>query len=379
MDRYSVALVSDWYAPRVGGVERQMHGLARALRERGHEAIVITIHRGQADVDDVPVRRLNLPLAFNDEVAWPGAPLFRTLYRSLQQERVDVVHAHGMFSSMAQAAIVCADALGIPCVITHHSLISPHHRPFARLVYAAMRQRADVVSAVGVKAAADASRVSGRNDVAVLPNGVELNGHLPRVSATGPDGEIRVLSVMRLRPTKSPEGLVKSVPEVLARVPDPSRVFFTIVGDGPLRKKLERLAASLGVAGHVEFAGYRKPEEVRRLLCGAQIFVSSGRKEAQGISLLEARAAGLPIVARAGGGVGEVMESGRHGFIASDRRTFVDAIVRLVCDEDLRRVIGSQTRDGLERFGWDAVVARHLDVYRRAIAVRHRRNGGSSR
>jgi glycosyltransferase involved in cell wall biosynthesis len=235
------------------------------------------------------------------------------------------------------------------------------------------------VSAVGVKAAADASRVSGRNDVAVLPNGVELNGHLPRVSATGPDGEIRVLSVMRLRPTKSPEGLVKSVPEVLARVPDPSRVFFTIVGDGPLRKKLERLAASLGVAGHVEFAGYRKPEEVRRLLCGAQIFVSSGRKEAQGISLLEARAAGLPIVARAGGGVGEVMESGRHGFIASDRRTFVDAIVRLVCDEDLRRVIGSQTRDGLERFGWDAVVARHLDVYRRAIAVRHRRNGGSSR
>ena len=132
-------------------------------------------------------------------------------------------------------------------------------------------------------------------------------------------------------------------------------------------------------AGLYQFAGYRTPEEVWRLLCGAQIFVSSGRKEAQPISLLEARAAGLPIVARAGGGVGEVMESGRHGFIARDRREFVDAITRLVCDEDLRHAIGSETRAGLERFGWDAVVDRHLDVYRRAIAVRHGRNGGSGR
>jgi glycogen(starch) synthase len=379
MERCSVALVSDWYAPRVGGLERQVHGLARALRERGHDAIVVTIQRGKTDGDDVPVTRLNLPLAFNGHVARPGAGLVRTLYRFLKQQRVDVVHAHGMFSSMAHAAITCADALGIPCVITHHSLIPPRLRPIARFVYTTLRQRADVVSAVGVAAAADASRVSGRDDVAVLPNGVELNGHVPHVSAPGPDGTIRVLSVMRLTANKSPEGVVAAVPGVLAAVPDPSHVFFTIVGDGPLRKNLERLAASLGVADHVEFAGYRNPEEVRRLLCGAHIYASSGRKEALPIALLEARAAGLPIVARAGGGVGEVMEPGRHGFIARDDREFVDAIVRLVCDEDLRRAIGRETMAGLEPFGWDAVVNRHLAVYRRAIAARRARNGGSSR
>jgi glycosyltransferase involved in cell wall biosynthesis len=232
-----------------------MHGLARALRERGHDAHVITIDRGWADADDVPVRRLDLPLFVNDHVARPGPRLIHTLYDLLEQQRVDVVHAHGMFSSLAHAAVACADALGIPSVMTHHSLMPPHVRPWARLVYAGMSHRTDVITAVSMAAAADVRRVSGRSDVAVLPNGIELNGWHPTVGPLGANSEVRVLSVMRLTRTKSPLDLLEAVPRVLARVANPSHVRFTIVGDGPERKRMERRAASLGVTDRVEFMG----------------------------------------------------------------------------------------------------------------------------
>ena len=130
---------------------------------------------------------------------------------------------------------------------------------------------------------------------------------------------------MRLTRNKSPLGLLEAVPEVLARVPDPSRVRFTIVGDGPERPRLERRAARFGVTDRVVFTGFLNPAEVQHHLHRAQIYVLSGRREALPISLLEARAAGLPIVAMAGGGVSEVIEAGPHG---SSRRRIANSSMR---------------------------------------------------
>jgi glycosyltransferase involved in cell wall biosynthesis len=371
VERYAIALVSDWYPPRIGGVERQLHGLAHALHACGHDVRVVTSSPGPPDDEGIPVRRLDLPLFARGDVARPGPRLLGRLRHWLGHDRVDVVHAHGMFSTTAHAGVIAADGLRVASVFTNHSLIRPALRPVARLIFLGSGHRADLVSGVSEAAAVDARRVSGRDDVRVLPNGIDLGTvRVSRPASAADGGEVRIISVMRLVAKKDPSALVSAVPQVLSGVPDPSRVRFVIVGDGPERMRLEQQARGLGVGDRVEFVGFRQPAEVQFLLGRAHIFASPVRQEAFGMALLEARAAGLPVVAMAGGGVAEIVTPGRHGFLATTPREFVDALVRLAADAALRRAMADATVSGLEPFGWDAVVERHLDAYREAVARR---------
>ena len=371
-----VALVTDWYPPSVGGVEAQVFGLAQALQARGHEVRVFTTSLGTDDPEPVPTDRFPFRYVPGTRIALPTPGHYRALRARLAAGRFDVMHAHGMFSTLAMGGVMAARSLGIPSVTTHHSLIRLAHLPFARFVYLVAWHRADIVTAVSAAAARDARRASGRCEVLTLPNGIDI-GPLcvaPTMDATGAapaattEGPIRVTSVMRLKFKKKPYHLMMDFKRVLHRVSDASRIRFTVVGDGPERARVERLATVLGIASHVEFAGACTRIEVARILAGSSLFVSPVRAEAFGLALLEARVAGLPIVAINGGGVAEIVEHDRHGLLAATRREFVDAIVRVIDDEALRRRLAAGSRDGLARFAWDAVAEQHVDVYRLAIA-----------
>src|SRR5581483_2317407 len=100
-------------------------------------------------------------------------------------------------------------------------------------------------------------------------------------------------------------------------------------------------------------------------------------REAFGIALLEARAAGLPLVAMRGGGAGDLVEHGREGFLAETPAEFAAQLRRLAGDPSLRVRLGREAPLRLERFGWDAVIARHLDVYQLALARSPRAGAGA--
>ena len=90
--------------------------------------------------------------------------------------------------------------------------------------------------------------------------------------------------------------------------------------------------------------------------------------EAFGIAVLEARCAGLPIVAMRHSGVSDVIEHGRHGLLAEDRSQLGDYIAQLLGDEPLRRQMAAAARQGLQKFGWDQVIVDHVAVYDQAMA-----------
>jgi glycosyltransferase involved in cell wall biosynthesis len=373
--RLGIALVSDWYPPAVGGVETQVRGLARALAADGHDVRVITSSRGEDEADSVHVERLECAYLPRTRVATPTRATYDELCERLARGRVDVVHAHGMFSTLAMGGLLAARRLGLASVTTHHSLLRLHHLPAARLVYLLASRHADVVTAVSHAAASDARRAAGRDEVLTLPNGIDVDGAGLRGAARSADGEIRVTSVMRLKLKKRPYHLVWDFARVLARVADRERVRLTIVGDGPERRRVERLAAWLGIRDRVKFCGECTPEDVAQILSDSTVFVSTARAEAFGIALLEARLAGLPIVALAGGGVADVVEHGRHGLLAPSRRVFVESVARVIEDASLRQRLADASRDGLERFSWDALAGRYLDVYRLAMERRRQRKG----
>jgi glycosyltransferase involved in cell wall biosynthesis len=361
-----VGLVTDCYVPQVGGIEMQVHDLARHLQAAGHEVVVITSMAGPAVVDGVRVHRLDVPLLpFNV----PFTPrTFRLVSDLLDREAVDVAHFHGgIVSPLAYGAARNAQRRGIPSVVTTHCLWSYATPVFALLDRLVHWSEWDVVlSAVSDVAAAPLRRIAGPGrEVRVLPNGIDQAAWT--VDPEPDDGRpITLVSVMRLAPRKRPMHLLRILRRVHDAVPTVD-LRTVIIGDGPERASMERYLRSQGLADRVELAGRRSREEIRRQFARSDIFVAPANLESFGIAALEARCAGLPVVAKARTGIREFVEHEREGLLADSDRDMADQIVRLVRDRELRRLIAKHNRETPAPVDWDDVVALNLAAYRDAM------------
>jgi glycosyltransferase involved in cell wall biosynthesis len=201
-----------------------------------------------------------------------------------------------------------------------------------------------------------------------LPNGIDPT--LWRMSPGPKDpSEVHLITVMRLTRKKRTHALLRAFAQLRKRVPELT-FSLRIVGDGPERAKLERLARKLGVQDQVFFFGFRTREQIRDLFADADLFVLPANREAFGIAALEARTAGLPVVAMAETGVADFIHDGREGLLATSDAHLVEQLVRLARDTELREQIAEHNRERLPPLGWQGVIARHVRLYREAIAMR---------
>src|SRR4051794_32162198 len=165
-----IALVSDWYFPHIGGVESQMRDLAHALIARGHDVRIITATPGPAILEGLRVDRLDVPIIrrwgiVRDRSA--RAPLEALFSR----ERFDRIHAHGLWSPLAILATCIARRLGIPSVLTNHSVLGTS----GVALFRALDRRwgwsrwPDELTAVSSLTVEETARAAGR-PVGLLPN-----------------------------------------------------------------------------------------------------------------------------------------------------------------------------------------------------------------
>lgn len=355
----------DHFLPRVGGIELHVADLARQLVARGQQVHVISTTPGAADFDGIRVERLCGPLLPRFQIMY-RAPSLVALRRLFERERYDVVHCHSsIVSPLSYGATWVARELRIPSVLTSHSLLGPH-KPLFRLVNSLLPLTGwcTRLTAVSGAAAAVLKRLSGRGHVGVLANGIDYERWQVEPKA---HGRLRVASVMRLNVKKRPQDLLAAIPKILRVFPRDNRPLFTIVGDGPMRRGLERRAQALGICDDVEFRGFLSREAIRGIFAETDLFVLPCEHEAFGLAALEARCAGLPVVARAGCGVSDVIEHGRHGYLARNPRQMADHTIQLLRDSGTRQWMRQAAAEGLARFGWDAVIAHTLDEYRAAM------------
>ncbi len=354
-----ITLVSDWWAPRIGGIESQLTDLAGELVRRGHRVRVLTTTRNPTTREGLSVEYVAAPMI--GDIAVPDPRRITDIARLLDRDRPDVVHAHGMFSPLAIGAVVAAQRLGVHSVATVHSLLRPWPvHAAARAIFSLFSNRAGQLTAVSRAAAADVEHASGR-PVVVVANGLDIDAW--RVDRAVRANEVRIVGVLRLVPKKQPRDLIEAF-AVACRAHPGLNLQLTIAGDGPLREPLEReVAANAVIAGRVTFAGACARDGVRALLAQASILAHPGAREAFGIALLEARAAGVPIVAMGAGGVAELVEHGRTGLLAVTRDEFGRHLTTLAGDPAMRERMAAVTRDGLERFTWTAIASRYEEAY----------------
>jgi 1,4-alpha-glucan branching enzyme len=208
--------------------------------------------------------------------------------------------------------------------------------------------------------------------IVVIPNGLDTSAF----SARAPRRSLRTITVIaNLRREKAHDVLVDAAPEILRRFPDAR---FEIVGAGPEMAALAERTRTLGVAPAFAFRGHC--DDVAARLREADVFVLPSRSEAFPNAVLEAMAAGLPIVASGVGGIRELVDHERTGLLVppDDRAGLAAAICRVIADPAWSARLGAAARErALTRFDFDRMVSGFERLYlselaRRGVAVAQR-------
>jgi glycosyltransferase involved in cell wall biosynthesis len=230
--------------------------------------------------------------------------------------------------------------------------------------------RAVAFTAVSQVAAGPVRRMLGDEaDVNVLPNGVDVAAWRSSPTEDRSTGEIRIVTAMRLVARKRPVPLLHMLSRVRDRVPDDVALRLDILGEGPTERAMRRVVRRSGMGDWVHLPGRVTPAELRTRYANADLYVAPARLESFGIAALEARAAGLPVVARSDGGVREFVAEGVEGLLAGSDEEMVDAIVRLVSDSPLRQRISSYNALHPPLQDWSYVLTRADEEYARATRL----------
>ncbi|MGE9808249.1 MULTISPECIES: glycosyltransferase family 4 protein [unclassified Janibacter] len=379
-----VALLSDCYLPRLGGIESQVSDLAVHLARAGHEVEVFTATAGAQgqvggvieDVDGIPVHRLATKLT----MGVPINPLATSEVRHrLRHGGFDVAHAHmGVISPFAVDTARLALLLRIPTAVTWHSVIdraAPWYA--ARKTFSDWAQQGAALSAVSTLAAEHVTRVVGDDvPITVLHNGIDLStwraaaadraqrhvgddlalAQAAGVVSGGGAREVHLVTATRLAPRKRPDVLLDLVARARERVPATIGMQLDVLGEGPMRRQLGRRLRRLGIGDWARLRGRVPRADLVDLYRDAHVYLSPTRLEAFGVAALEARTAGLPVIAMAESGVRDIIEDGVNGLLARDDDHFVDQIVRLVTDHALRGEIALRNATIPPVQSWDTVV-----------------------
>ena len=362
-----IALVTDWFAPRRGGIETQLGELARRLASSGADVGVITATPGPAAGEGYAIERLPV-------LTLPAPPLAvsPTLIPRLRDELArgwDMVHAHvSVVSPVGWTSALVARSLGLPVAVTFHSVLRAKAvvLRLASAVAPLPTSRVAWSAVSGLVAGQARWGLGGSVEVNVLPNGLDLAcWSAPRAASPG---RVTLVTAMRLHRKKRGRQLLRAFEAAARRVRLPAHL--AIVGDGPERDILRADITELGLRSGdatAELRGWLLATELRQLYSTCDGFVMASVHESFGIAALEARAAGLPVIARRSGN-SEFLEHDVNALLADDDPALIDAMVAFLRDPALRSRLGSGRTD-LVRFDWPAVIDAHLREYERATRL----------
>ncbi len=368
--KLKIAMVCDWYLPRMGGLEIYLHDLALRLKQEGHEVHLVTPIPGKENIDGILVHRLNVPLLPKLKLIFTRSA-FKKLESIFQKEHYDVVHFHsGIVSPVIWGGVFLCKKMNIPALITWHSILGPFRWGWAVLNKVFDWSNWPVLfSGVSEVVARDLKLLVKDKAVAILPNGLNVPDWKVTPQEKDPH-EVVVVSVMRLFRKKRGEALVRLLPGVMKRIPANIRVKMKIIGEGPKRTALEKQIKRLGLENIVELLGHQNRETIRDVFSRSDIYVQPTRWESFGLAALEARCAGLPVVAKNKGGVKGFIQHGQEGFLAGNDKELEDHLFRLIVEPELRQSMALHNRKTTPPVDWKGVIKQHEGLYRKAMAMR---------
>ncbi|MQY52314.1 glycosyltransferase family 4 protein [Rhodocyclus tenuis] len=394
-----VLMVSDVYFPRINGVSTAIQTCREALRAEDIDVQLVAPDYGSADtpgnadhngdwVQRVPSRVV--PRDPEDRLlAW------RALRRAVDAAAVgcDLIHIQTPFLAH-YAAHGAARRARLPVIATYHTLFEEyleHYAPFVPqdwlrgLARRFSRTQCNALDAVVVPSHAIHQRLSSygvKTPLHVLPTGIPLAQFAPLAASPGERSAARsafraqhgidaerpvALYVGRVAFEKNLEFLLDAAALVRESTPD---LLLLIAGEGPALAGLREAASARGLDGNVQFLGYLdRQHELPACYAAADAFVFASRTETQGLVLLEAMAAGLPVVALAVMGTVDILGARRGALVPDDNpAAFALELAHLLRDAPLRQRLGSEGRTFASEWSDVALAGRLAGLYRHVVA-----------
>lgn len=424
MKTLRIGLVTEWFLPETGGGETHVIELAEWLERRGHEVHLLLGERiyrkyiaGRKQMKHIRAHCLKMPVKryFESEHSLKGhanigwAFVLHTAYQNgelIKRLKLDILHAHSV--SSAYACLILAKVLHIPAVLTAHInylsfpsfLCANQCGAFVletclrcrKNKFPWLKNRREAFWDMGVKGifAYNANRIIVLSNalkknlkrihaldaqVTVIPNWVR-RGRFRRKPIRRPaSAPMTILYVGRIIPLKGIEDIVRAMPEILKRIPGCRLIVVGRVekwrwGTDGFHQKLHKLIQALGLSrrivftGNVDYAGM--PEVYRR----ADVLVHPSYSETQGLVLLEAMAAGVPVVTTRLATIREYITHGENGLLVKpgDVKAISRAVIQVLQKPELyKRLVRNAYRTVKTRFAVEKVLPRIERVYREEI------------
>lgn len=360
----NIGLFTDTYFPQINGVGTSVHTLYEQLTAMGHNVYIFTPSdpRRTSDENENIIRMPSMPCFFlkNFRIGLLYSP--KELLK-IYELKLDIIHTQTEFS-LGTFGKTLAKFCGIPLVHTYHTMYEDyvHYIVNGALISRSMAHSfskhfcnsANAVIAPTEKVKTSLQEYGVTRPISIIPTGIDTtrfkkeNYNKKDIaemrSEYGFDENTEVLLVLgRIAQEKSIDIILKAMPEVFEERPN-SRLL--IVGDGPYRNELEKMAADLGILEKITFAGSKPWAEIGSYYQMADIYLSASSSETQGLTFVEAMAGGIPVIAKKDPCLYGLVENGVSGFMFEE-------------DSELPSLINSalSDRENLEKISENAVVS----------------------
>ena len=374
MNKLSVVHVVASLHPSAGGPSRTVVQLTDALA--GHSDVDVTLlSQGFAGEPSVPsggsATRCLIESPSRRALQF-GLPIRRELIRLGKSQRPALIHGHGLWLPVNHWTSALARRHGIPLVIQPRGMLEPwalNHKALKKRIAMTMFQRQDLESAKLLVATAEAEyegiRALGfRQPVAIIPNGVNFDASpFHRVAAVPSDRNARtVLFLSRVHPVK---GILNLLHAWAAVMPQGWRLKIAGPDEGGHLAEVTALARALGIDQMVEFLGEVDGEAKRQAYLEADLFVLPTFSENFGVVVAEALAHGVPVITTRGAPWADLQTHACGWWVDIGVEPLVMALREaMALRDDERQAMGARGREYAQRYDWDGIAQKTIDVYR---------------
>ena len=385
-----------------------LHRLAKSLVRKGIEVHVVAPHakdlKKEEIMDDIYIHRFQYlyPPNLQTLAYFPGIPekiktvkgkiqlpffilsMAKKMLDIVKEYDIDVINAHWAIPS-GFIAVFTKILHKRPILITLYGAeLFPAIKKKSKIMGWLIKYTlngADKVVGISDATCNAGITLSGRMDIEVLPDGIDIETFNPDV-----DGDVirekynlndhyLIFSSGRMVERKGFRYLVEAMPYILDKFPNTKLI---IGGDGPERKNIENIAKKLGISDKIILPGFIPDEDFPKYMKAADVFVlpsivdSKGDTEGSATILLEAMACGTPVVGTKVGGIPYAIKDGIGGFLVDEKnpKQLAEKIIMLLEDENLRREMGKIGRKYVEEnFSWDKIAKEYIKIFRLLVGL----------
>ena len=370
----NILIITDTYKPAINGVVEVVKNLKKRLEFLGHKVFIIAPKYKGVPEEEGVLRFKSVPFPGLSEhrISWLYSRQIKKKF--FIDNKIDIIHSQAT-GTLGMLAIVLAKRYKIPHINHYQTFFEDYahylHLPkkigqFSIKTFTRwFCNRVDLITVPSLPFFTVLENYKIKRPIKLWVSGINIKkfelGINHRKEWGIPEGAFVLSYVGRIAKEKNIPFLLELMPYIVKKDPN---IYFLMAGDGPMRKDLEKYATIMGIEKNVRFLGYIESEQIANVYASSDLFVFSSLTETQGLVVLEAMAAGLPVVAVNAYGLKDTLKNDVGAYLVNlNRMEFLEKIFALKDNPELYAEKKAQALEYVKDFSYEASTEKMVEIY----------------